>query len=208
MSTFFMGVVAPGTIVLPVLAAVYNRKYWGGPEKYVFAYLVFSGVFNVIAKLTARENNLPLLHLYTVLEFCLLCMLFKTLLTDKKTRLFITSLMLIFPVFAIVYGGIVHSFFDYNALPRFLGSLTLTFLCVYFLIDDLATLRHNSSLFGFAAVTGLLIYFSTCSALFGLSGQLATEPPELESFLWNLHAGFMLLMYLIFTAAYLNLRKR
>jgi len=208
MSTFYMGVIVPSAILLPLVIALFQYRYWQMPERLVFFYLLLSGVFNLAAKLTSDRavNNLPLLHLYTVAEFCLLAAVFRSIFTVAWIRRALLALMILFPVVAWIYIRQTDSLFSYNVVPRFLSSLLLTGLCLYFLIRDLARPADARSRFNLIVVVGMLLYFSGASALFGLAESIRQDK-ELNTVIWNIHATFVLIMYLIFGVAYLNIPK-
>ena len=177
-------------------------------------YLALSGGFNLLAKLTAHTNNLPLLHLYTVLEFCLLCFFYRSLSVHQRSRKNFLLLSIAFVVLAAAYVLFTRSLFTYNALPRFLSSITLTLLGIRFMAyrlgSGLEAVPSPHSRFSFIAVIALLLYFSCCSTLFGLSNyfMLHNADMEIDTLIWNIHAIFMSTMYLIFAAAYLILKKQ
>ena len=100
----YTSIIVPGAILLPLIIAIIRKGYWGTPEKVVFVYLLTSGLFNVLAVLLAARhiNNLPFLHLYTVLEFLLITGFFYVSTNGKTERLLIRSLWILFPVIAII----------------------------------------------------------------------------------------------------------
>lgn len=213
MGNVFIGIVAPGAVLAPVAIAVYKTRYLARSERFFLLYLLFCGCFNLLAKLTAHHNNLPLLHLYTVLEFCLLCACFRILFTGHGIRKLLSVLMICFPVFALLYVGYTHTLFVYNDVPRFVSSILLTLLCIYYLLDDLGRdflSGYPFSKFNFIAVVALLVYYSSCSALFGLSNYLMVRNHDMkiDTIIWGIHAGFMMLMYLVFAAAYAIIKKQ
>jgi len=210
MGTFFMGVIAPGFIAAPLLIAACRIRYWEPPVQFLVLYLLTAALFNVAARFTAHSNNLPLLHLYTTLEFVLLCLFFGGLFRKKSITYVLIALAASFVLLSAVYA-LLHGIFVYNAAPRFVSSLLLTGLCIWFLAGDLNSgLSDNSaSSFSFIAVVGLLIYFSSCATLFGLSNylMLRNHDMRIDTFIWNIHASIMILMYLIFARAFLALKR-
>ena len=208
-SAVYTGIIVPSFVVLPIAAALFTTKYWKAPQKLSFFYLLLSAGFNVIAKLTAVKqiNNLPFLHLYTILEFCILCALFRSLFIEAGIKKLLTLLIVIFPVVAVAYIFYSDALFSYNPLPRFLEGLVLMLLCIYFLIQDLNRLDHNHSMFSFTIIVGLLLYFSSSLILFALP-ELIRENKGLNRLIWSIHATFVLMMYVSFTVAYIKLRKK
>lgn len=207
-STLYMGVIVPAVILLPITVALCKRRYWNLTEKLSFYYLLIAALFNVIAIVTGANgiNNLPFLHLYTVLEFCMLCAVFRSIFGGQPVRKLLAGLMILFPLMAIGYIGYTHSLFFFNVLPRFLSSLTMLLFCVYFLIFNLSTTESNVSSFNLALVIALLLYFSSSSIFFALI-EYVQKNKELNRLLWIIHATLVLLMYLIFTKAYLTIKK-
>ena len=216
MSAFlFVGVIAPSFIVAPVSAAIYKIRHWNPSERFFVLYLLLCSIFNALAALTAKQNNLSLLHLYTLLEFGILGGFFRMIIVNRAIRTFLLIAIVCFPVFATIYAIATHSFMVYNALPRFLSGIVLTLLCIVFLVTELkqdlqATPGESYTTFNVIVVIGLLTYFSSCSALFGLSNyfMVHNSSMKIDSLVWSLHACFMILMYLIFTAAYLSIKSR
>ncbi|PTT02071.1 hypothetical protein DBR11_05880 [Pedobacter sp. HMWF019] len=207
--TVYPAVIAPSILVVPILIALIKRKYWLGPQKILFGYLLFSVFFNCIASITTflHINNMPILHLYTILEFCLLCLLFRGIFEQQAMQKLLIYLLISFSLFAIAYVLLTHSLFRYNTLPRFLSSITIVGICLYFLYLNFANTEVNLSRFNFTTVIGLMLYFSSCSILFGLSQTLHNKAsPGALIFVWNLHATIMAIMYLIFAWAFLRLK--
>lgn len=209
MSTFYMGIVVPSVVVLPLGVALARIRRWQVSEQLVFCYLLLSAVFNIIAKLLAQQqvNNMPALHLYTILEFCLLSAVFRSFFTERILRQLLAALMLLFPLCAVLYIGLSDSLYTYNVGPRFLSSFLITAMCLYFVGQDLRDIRKGQSMFRFTVVMGLLVYFSGSSALFGLSELIKGNRP-LNTLLWNAHATLVMILYFVIAAAYLILPPR
>lgn len=207
-SAVYTGIIVPSFVVLPIVAALFKIKKWEAPQKLSFFYLVLSGVFNIIAKVTAVQkiNNLPFLHLYTILEFVLLCALFKSIFIERGLKKFLTFIMIAFPLIGLGYIFYSNALLSYNPLPRFLEGLILMLLCIYFLMQDLNRLEHNHSMFSFTIVVGLLLYFSSSLILFALP-ELIRENKDMNRLIWSIHATFVLMMYLSFMVAYIKLKK-
>jgi hypothetical protein len=207
-SAVYTGIVVPSFVVLPIVAALFKTKYWKAPQRLSFFYLVLSGVFNIIAKITAvhQINNLPFLHLYTILEFVLLCAFFKSIFIEARLKKVITGIMVVFPLIALGYIFSSDALLSYNPLPRFLEGLILMLFCIYFLMQDLNRLEYNHSMFSFTIVVGMLLYFSSSLILFALP-ELIRENKDMNRLIWSIHATFVLMMYLSFAVAFIKLKK-
>jgi len=206
-----MSIIVPSTIIIPISVALVNRKYWKASQRLSFYYLLLAAVFNIIATVTAglNINNLPGLHLYTVLEFILLCLLLKSFFQKPFIKKTLTALIFLFPLLAVVYICFIGSIFTYNTLPRFAESMSLSLFCLYFLIQDLNNTTDNQANFNFTIVIGLLLYLCSTSTLFGASNYIIRHfDKHLYKFIWNIHATLVMLMYFIFAFAFYHLKKK
>ncbi len=206
--TFYTSIIVPGAIMLPVVAAVIKMRYWSASEKVIFAYMITSALFNILAaSLAARNiNNLPLLHVYTVLEFMLVTGFFITATDNKKEKTIIRCLWIIFPILALLNILYLNSVFLYNQMPRSVGAIIILILCIYFLMKSLSFSAAPVPFFNFAIVVALLLYFSGSLALFALSNFIIGNK-RINLLIWNTHATFVLIMYLIIAIAYFKTRK-
>jgi hypothetical protein len=204
----YISVIVPGVILLPVITAIIRKKYWGLPEKVVFLYLLVSGLFNILAALLAARNinNLPLLHLYTVLEFVLITGFFYAATGNPREKLVIRGLWVAFPLMAILNIVYLNSIFLYNQIPRSVEAIIVLLLCIHFLMKSLSFSAAPVPFFHFATVVALLLYFSGSLALFALSNFII-ENKTINSLIWNTHATFVLIMYVIVAVAYLKTGK-
>lgn len=207
MGKIYMGIIVPCVVILPIAVCLYRKKYWSVQVKILLFYLILSGLFNLIAKITSHSNNLPYLHLYTVLEFTVICLLFKSFAERHMMRVFFNVLISCFLILSVWYAFIGGSLFVFNKIPRFLSSLIITVICIYFLLKDLGSIRSNFSTFQFLTIMGLLFYYSTCSVLFGFSEELLKIPKNIATLMWNIHATLNMLMYIMFTIGFYNLKK-
>ncbi|HEU0226626.1 MAG TPA: hypothetical protein VFQ86_02730 [Arachidicoccus soli] len=210
MPSLYMAVLAPSVILLPITIAVLKYGYWkhASAKRMAFAYLLFSAFFNIVASVTTYKNvnNLPLLHLYTVLEFWIIVILFRCIFKGNRIRKLLIYLAIAFSIFSVIYIMMTDSLFAYNTLSRFLESIMIVGFCIYFLYLDFSNIASNESMFNFSVIVGLLLYFSSASILFGLSNAILKNR-IFNILIWNLHATIMLIMYLIFAWAFLRLKK-
>ena len=205
----FMKVIVPSCVLLPLISAISNYKYWNIHARVIVYYLGLSGLFNIIASVTSRQgiNNLPFLHLYTILEFLILFFFFYTLESQKNICRIIIGLMIGFPFLAFSYILINDSLYTFNQVPRFTSGILITLFLLRYLIKDLGTVESNFSMFLFISTTGLLIYYCTSSTLFGLSSILLHTPKHISTLIWTIHAGLILLNYLMISIAFFKLKK-
>lgn len=209
MATFYMGVVVPATIFLPIIIALINKAYWKTTERWVFAYLVFSLFFNSLSKLLSdrRINNLPFLHLYTVLEFLLLSLCFLSVISHQLFRKVIVVGMILFPLFAAFNIWHSNSLYSYNMMPRSVESILIIIYGIFFLLRKFSLESKTDYDFNYFFVFGMLLYFCSSITLFSLSGFILQDT-GLNFFLWNMHATLVLILYVVIAVGYLKLRRK
>lgn len=208
MSGIYHSVIVPAAILLPLTIALIRKRFWQTPERVIFLYLILAAVFNTLAALLAARaiNNLPLLHLYTVLEFLFITRFFYAVVTNPKEKRLFKWLWIAFPLIALLNILYLHSIFLYNLIPRSIGAIIILVLCIHFLLKSLSFSAGSVPFFNFALVVALLLYFSGSLALFALSDFIIGNI-RINRLIWNTHATFVLIMYLIIAVAYFKTGK-
>lgn len=207
-SKFYIGVLVPAAVLIPMLVACCRYRHWHAPARMVLAYLVLSATFNLIARLTAHTNNLPYLHVYTVLEFGLLFAFFRSLMREPLARGLFLAGMLGFPLLAGLFLLTSGSLYTFNDVPRFVSSMLITVVSIFLLLKDISSVKNEFSMFLFLVLTGLLLYYATCSTLFIFSNKLPYLPKARATLFWNIHATFNLIMYLFMAIGFYKLERK
>ncbi len=110
-------------------------------------------------------------------------------------------LLLIFPLMAVVNIYLLNSIYLYNLIPRSVEAILIVLLCIHYLMKSLSFSAGKIPFFNFAVVVSFLMYFSGSLALFALSDFIIANK-KINSLIWNTHATFVLIMYLIIAVAY------
>jgi hypothetical protein len=208
MQSTYASLIVPASIILPIVAAVSRKKYWGPPEKAILVYLAISAFFNTLAALLAARgiNNLPLLHLYTVFEFISLTSFFYFSTDREKDKQVIKVLWFALPLLTVANIFYLHSIYRYNLIPRSTEAIIILILCINFLMRSLGFTAGRIPFFTFAVVVALLLYFSGSLTLFALSDFIIANK-TINVLIWNTHATFVLITYLIIAVAYFKTGK-
>jgi hypothetical protein len=208
MKNVYMGVVVPLAILLPVMMAAWKLKQLNAVARIILAYLLTSAVVSLAASamIWNRMNNLPVSHLYTVVEFFFFTFFYRSLLQGKKT---ITVIQVCFLLACILNTLFVQDLYQFNSYTRSLEALVIMLLSVNYyalLFTDIATvkpLQHPAFWFN----TGIFLYFSGAFMLFVFSNYMLKESVSSFKVVWNVHATFVLIMYLLFTLGFLKCKK-
>jgi hypothetical protein len=201
---FYVTIFVPCVGMLATLIALWKYKYWNSHSRMLFFYLLLCCIFNTIAKLTQGSNNLPYLHLYTVLEFTSLTLFFSTY-SIKKRKFYLLNFSFI--AIAIWYGFIYENIYSFNLIPRFLGSLIICLYCLFFLLKHMNYADPSIKRIDIIAISGLLLYYSTCTIWFGMSNLVLNIPKEISSLIWKTHSTVNMIMYVMLGTAYATLKK-
>lgn len=209
MLKIYMHIIVPLAGILPIIVGVFRRKYWNEQARILLLYMGIAALFNLIAEITAKKsiNNMPYLHLYTVLEFTVLSIYLRSFSKDFWHRLLFNSLIAGFLLLSLWYAFIKDRLFAFNEIPRFLDSLIISVFCLYYLLKDLGSAGPQLSRFQVLSLAGLLLYYSSGSVIFGLSGKLMHMPKNITAMLWNIHHTFLLVMYILFAIAFYSLKN-
>jgi len=209
MKYFFAGILVPASAVIPVLVAFGRRQKLAARHWILFAYLIVALLGNILGRYLAQQGlrNTPLFHLHTIVEMVLFCLFFRTLFREKLIRNIIVAVAILFTLYCIVNFVFLQSIYSFNTYTRPIEAIVLILLCVIYWWKT-GTVENNSPWTAIAdnwAVGGILFYFSSALFLFIFSNYLLQHVSKQANVLvWNIHAGIVLLMYLLLTITFLK----
>ncbi|RAJ29247.1 hypothetical protein [Pedobacter cryoconitis] len=202
-SLIYTGVIVPAGVLIPIVVAYSKRKYTNRPLEIIWYYLLLDGVVNLLAVLLADHeiNNLPVLHVFTILEFLLLSYFYLSVLREKAAGRIIKYLLVIFPVFCIVNFLFFQSIYQFNTYARPVEALIIMGCSLaYFAQTNDADTRWSFNPLNWIN-TGILLYFSGALFIFSFSNltvkQMSEKYYAINILMWNIHATLLLLMYLL-----------
>lgn len=207
-SYFYQGYVVPASTLIPILSGFFHYRNLNKPLRIVLFYLCGSLLINIAGSVLAanRTNNLPLLHFYTIFEFLAILLYYHYAFSNMKISIWIRILMIIFPLYCVINFTFIQSLNEFNTYTRPVEAIIIIlFSSLYF--SGLYGEKEESGTSGRWIASGLLIYF--CSSLFQFifSNVVSVNTPHhLKMIIWNLHATFVLMMYIFFYFAIRNER--
>ncbi|GAA3982096.1 hypothetical protein [Mucilaginibacter dorajii] len=210
-----MGLIVPVSVLIPISVAVVKYRQVDRVLLLIFYYLLLDGAVDLFAIILADHavNNLPLLHIYTILEFLLLSFFYIKILKDPLARNIIKFLMVLFPLICIINFTFFQSIFRFNTYTRPLEVLiVMAYSLTYFAqaneANDVKAWSGNSLIW---VNIGILLYFSGALFVYSFSNLTTayTSPKYklLNLFIWNIHASLLLSMYLLFSWGFYICRK-
>lgn len=207
-SYIYQGIVVPSSITLPITLAIVAKWYYFRSLSPIFWYLVCSGTINAAAAILAFHsvNNLPLLHIYTIVEFLFLSVFLSRMLKNPTTIRLLKAAQFIFPVFCVFNFLFLENVFIFNSYARVPEALIIILLCISYLNEWYDATADTRNLYSpeIWITVGLLLYFSTALVLFAFLNYISHIPDHATIMvIWNIHATLVLMMYMLFTKGFL-----
>jgi len=210
---YFLSVIVPFSILLPIFIGSIKLKALPGTARIVLGYLFFSAVINAAAIIVGRyfhQNNLPLVHLFTVIEAILFIWYYKKLYGASKSDLFYVLVAAAFTTLCIINAIFFQSIYTYSSYSRSLEAIT----CMLFALNYFAKLasaapgKKIAMQPDFYFNCGIFLYFSGAFMLFVFSNFIITNLSSHNFYIiWTMHAALTLLMYIFFSIAFLLCKK-
>lgn len=195
---------APWIILLPCGIAVYRYKRYPPELKTITVYLLVALVTQILSFLLwyQKKNNLPILHVYTVLEFLILLTFYYRLLKGFLHRVIFIVLAIVFPLFSILNSIFIEHIFTFNSYSRSIEALIFIFLSVSWFVKAVSinpayTGQYRAFHY---IVAGFLIYFSGSLLLFSFGGSIDKLSLPFRLNVWTLNTTLAVLLYSLIAA--------
>lgn len=199
-----MAVVVPVSILLPISQAIikYNRCPY--ELKIICWFLFASAISNIIGTFLAFKNinNMPVMHVYTFVEFVLLAFFYKNILNTQQTGKIINWLIPSFLVICVVDALYFQNIHTYNTYTKSIEALIILILAItYFVkvLDKIEIEEKNVNVITYIN-SGLLIYFSG-SFIWFVIFNLTIGNVGLGVIMWSIHATLLLILYILIAIA-------
>lgn len=210
MSSLFVSYIVPLSILIPIFICLYHFNKAKLAPKLLLFYLVLSGLINLagIILVAYRKQNLPLLHLYTIVEAVFILSYFRTIFVDpfiKKALLIITVL---FPILCVLNFSFLQSIYTFNTHTRPLEAILITFFCMLYLYKSGFTENWLQKPINWFNI-GILVYFPVACLIFIVSNYIVfkTMNRQMNMYIWNIHAALSMFMYLFWAKGFSLLKN-
>lgn len=208
---YYTSFVIPSTILIPMGVAIFNYRYLNRDLKIVLFYLFISGGINLWGILKSSNNNLYILHIYTIVEFLILMAYFISITKVKAKKLLLVSkiIWVVFPIFSIVNRLFFQNEFEFNSNVRSIEALIfILYSIIYFYHsseDDVNQSWGNVSLNWINS--GFLIYFSSSIFMFSFANFITSTNLESQLLIVLLHNTFIALLYILMALGFYRCKK-
>lgn len=212
LANIYMSYVVPTTTLLPIITGIVYYKRLNRSLRTLTIFLLFSLLINIIGISMAlrHQNNLPLLHFYTIFELLGVLFYYHQALEEDRIRFWIKIIAFIFPILCVINFTFFQSLYEFNTYTRPLEAIIIIIFSFIYLNNQKDT-EHENVVFtaGKWVAIGFLIYF--CSSLFQFifSNVVSkSAPKDIRTLVWVIHATFVMIMYFFFYIAIRNGRNK
>ncbi|WP_233164591.1 hypothetical protein [Pedobacter sp. ASV28] len=204
------GYIVPLSILLPIGMFIFRYRHANMESKLLFYYLIVAGLINLtaIGLVKFRMSNLPLLHIYTIVETTFFMAYFRLIFESKKIKRFLTVVMIGFPILCILNFLFIQDLFTYNTYTRPLEAVIITFVCLLYFYKSGFTENWLNNPINWLNM-GIMIYFPAASIIFILSNYFVfvLHNYKMANVIWDVHSILVLLMYLLWAKGFSLIRK-
>ncbi len=138
-----MGIIVPLSILLPLIAGLIKYRQLGFAAKVVYWYLVMYAIFTGLALIIGKhyhQNNLPVGHLFTVIELGAIVFYYKILFSaGSKNRLYY-GIVIFFSLLCIVNAIFFQSIYTYNSYTKSIEAI----ICILFAMKYFASIASGN----------------------------------------------------------------
>lgn len=195
-------------VLLPLAVGLGVFRVLDRRMKIVLVYLAISAAIElflfIMTTQRVRFNNLPLLHVYTVVQFVLFALLYRDVLRQMFPRYVWDVTVIAFIVFAVVNAWLWQPLTGFNGYARAAESVLLISMALcsaFYLLFREKQLRPLGEMPMFWINAAVLFYFPASFFVFLLSNDVLVLSSKVFRISWAFHALFLMLHYLFLTIA-------
>jgi hypothetical protein len=192
---------APWAVFVPWLLALVRRAMDTPALKVLFYYLTAAVCTHLLSFFMwkLKKNNLPILHVYTVVEYLLLLRFYYLLLKDFLPDAVFFLLAAGFPAFSIIDSLWIENIHSFNTYSRSVEALIFIFLSVCWFVKTVSDADSRATLPLNYIAGGLLIYFAGSVVLFSFRDLISQFTRSFLMNVWSLHTLLLFILYIMIT---------
>lgn len=199
-------------VFIPLLFSIIYYKRFPVALKNVTYYMIAAASTELLSYIMWKQkrNNLPLLHIYTIIEYLLLLKFYYSILKDFLPKAAFLILAVVPPCFFILDSLFIESIYNFNPYARSVESLIIIFLAMSWYVklvsadaEDVVlakSLKFINSAF--------LIYFSGSLMLFSFSDSISRLVQNLRFSIWTVHTLLTVTLYVLLALGLWKYRKQ
>ena len=190
------------TILLPIAISVVKFKTLENELKTLSIFLYFAVLCEVIIIFLASQEiaNLPIFHLFTILEFSFLGLVFYHVFTRPSFKKAIIVTIIAFTAFAVINALFIQTIYEFNTIARAVESFLLILLALLFFykVFHESTVKRLERYPMFWVNSGILVYFCGSFFLFIFSNYILGQSEDMLHAYWGIHSVLNIVLNLFF----------
>lgn len=154
-------------------------------------------------------NNMPVIHAFTVIEFTLLTIIYKSVL-DESVRKYLSGLIIFFAIFSIVNVIWIQDILAFNSWGRMIESFFLVILSLLWFLKIFRemVIEKLSSHPMFYINSGVLLYFAGNFFIFTYYNVMVNQFHGVMNEIWQIHSILNIIYSLMLAAAVWKMRAK
>jgi hypothetical protein len=199
-------------LILPVFVSVLMFKKLNYELKVIFYFLLLSVFFEFVSRFLGYlkfKNTLPLLHLYTILEFSFIWWFYYRFFKNFYSQKVMIGVWVTFVILAILNSAFIQKLDTFNTYARGLESVGVIVMTIFAFNKLLAELDNREPTYHpvFWINAGYLFYFAGSMVVFILSNYFLSDN-NLLLVAWGIHAILLAIMYCFISLGLWQLRRQ
>lgn len=192
------------SVIIPTIIVFIKFRFGNDTQKWISVLVLITLLGEVLLNVLVRyyDNNLPVLHFFTVCQFVLFVLIFEKALIPLFPPVFFKSLIIGFLIFAFFDAFLFNGLKNFNSNSRPLSSFILIFLALSFFYKTLKELKikylEKEPVLWLSI--GVILYFSGSLFIFIFTNYVRNSNEVLLT-LWGIHAIFNIVLNLSYSAA-------
>ena len=191
-TSFFLAKASVVAGLIPATIAILNSNNASWNQRMIFKLVVAALATEVIAYLFSvltLGNNLFLSHIFILIEFTILTLIYKKELSSFVAPKFFNLLIVLFIIYSIFNSLFIETLTQFNGYARAISGLIIilfTLLYFYKVLKELKVQRLEKEPMLWLSL-GLLLYFSASLFIF-IFGNYIQPSVKLSFTFWGIHA--------------------
>lgn len=193
-------------VLLPGGIALFRWSQLSYAQKMTGVLLFFIGINQVLASVISfsfKITNLPLYHLYILIETIALFVIFNLRFRQPYSSRFVLGGIAVIFLFNLCSVFLWEGIFQMPQYSRTFESIVIIGLTSSYFIYVMkeVKVKQLEKSFWFWMSCGLLIYFSTNLFLFVFSNYIVQQSKEIFSSVWLIHSILNIILYVFYSIA-------
>ena len=194
--------IVPPTVLIPIVFALLNFNRLTKSLRVILWYLIFSGVFNLIALVLIQMHHTTtwMMHLYAIFEFIFHSVFYGMFFNDKRRKAFM-GLMASFTILCVINFFFIQNKIEFNTYTRPIGAIIIIVYSLLLMLKQQNDEQNwGENVYNWINA-GILLYFASCLFMFIFSNYLLTSP-DTSRLVWAIHDTVLIFEYILIAVGF------